>query len=143
MSCKLCLDQNNINDTDIIYSDEYWLVKHSQETNILGYLILQSKRHFLDLSEANQKELSTYGPLLGKLMSALKKTISPNRIYTFTLAEVVPHFHVHIIPATLSLPKAFRGRGIVNYPLEPKVSTALKENMVASILRKLKTQELP
>lgn len=97
-----------------------WRIRHSNETDISGYCILESKRHFLDLSQANESEFLEYGALLAKLMAVQRNVISDcQRIYTFSLAEAVPHFHVHVIPRRSDFPSEFKGRGIMSYPLAP------------------------
>src|SRR5262249_10568754 len=98
---------------------------HSKETNILGYVVLASRRHFLDLSEATDAETESYGKVLGTTMRAIRRVTFCQRVYTFSLGEAVPHFHVHIIPRTASLPRAYRGRGIMSYPLVPPADPAL------------------
>ena len=127
---------------DVIYQDLNWSVRHSQETNILGYLLLESRRHFLDLSQASLSELESYGPLLSAMTGAIRSVIICERVYTFTLAEMVPHFHVHVIPRTAALPPAFRGRGILSYPTTPPPDESLKAEACKRIRRALRATGL-
>jgi diadenosine tetraphosphate (Ap4A) HIT family hydrolase len=128
LACLLCQRQS-LTDPFIVAQTDDWTVRHSRETNILGYLVLESRRHFLDLAESNHSECQSYGPILRAIVAAVRLAVQPVRVYTFTLAEAVPHFHVHIIPRSDSLPRAFRGRGILNYPLEPQADIALIETV--------------
>jgi diadenosine tetraphosphate (Ap4A) HIT family hydrolase len=121
--CLICARQKN--STIVIFENENWIVRHSTETNILGYVLIESKRHFLDFSEATDNETESYGPLLKRVCLALRKLLPAQRIYMITLAEVVPHFHAHVIPRTSQVPKTFRGRGILGYPLVPAADQAL------------------
>lgn len=105
-----------------VYEDACWRIRHSTETNILGYFILESKRHFLDLSEATEQECASYGSLLSHLMGAIRSMTGCERVYTFSLAEAVPHYHLHVIPRGENFPRAYKGRGIMTYPLSPSVS---------------------
>jgi diadenosine tetraphosphate (Ap4A) HIT family hydrolase len=137
-TCGICT-RNSADLTDVlIYEDEHWRVRHSQETNILGYVILETRRHMLDLSQANQAELESYGPLLGKLMKAIRTVTNCERVYSFTLAEMVPHYHVHLIPRTGAIPRAFRGRGILSYPLQPCADKELMLQTCDRLRRALK-----
>jgi len=129
--CKLCDDF--LPEGYVIWEDDYWRIRHSQETNILGYFIIQSRRHFLDLSEGTIEECASYGPVLSDLMKAVREVVDCQRIYTFSLAEAVPHFHVHVIPRAVSFPRAYKGRGIMSYPLEPAASTPLVEEVCARV----------
>jgi diadenosine tetraphosphate (Ap4A) HIT family hydrolase len=126
-------------DEVLIYEDEHWVVRHSGETNILGYVILETRRHILDLSQANECELESYGPLLGRLMKAIRAVTNCQRVYSFTLAEMVPHYHVHLIPRTAAIPRAYRGRGILSYPLKPAADRELMRETCERLRRALKT----
>ena len=121
--CLICARQKN--STIPIFESDHWVIRHSIETNILGYVLIEAKRHFLDLSEATDTEAESYGPLLKRVCGALRTLLPAQRVYTITLAEVVPHFHVHVIPRTNQVPKSFRGRGILGYPLVPAADEAL------------------
>ncbi len=123
--CAICARQTGAE--GYIYLSEHWSLRHSDETDILGYLVLESRRHFLDLSEATEAESTTFGAAVKLSVSAIRAAVDCQRVYSFTLAEAVPHFHVHLIPRTPSMPKAFRGRGVLSYPLTPKADAALTE----------------
>lgn len=136
--CAICrgIAESTKNDTgEHIFQDDQWLIRHASETNILGYLILESRRHFLDLSFADESELQSYATLLARAISAVRTVIKPERVYTFTLSEAVPHFHVHIIPRTDAIPRNYRGRGILSYPLTPSADPALKAETSSLIKR--------
>jgi histidine triad (HIT) family protein len=122
--CPICERQKN---SKPIFESEDWLVRHSAETNILGYVLIEAKRHFLDMAEATKSECASYGEMLQRVTKGIRRMVPAERIYTFTLGEVVPHYHVHVIPRTIQMPRAYRGRGILTYPLEPKADSALIE----------------
>lgn len=122
--CKICAEHAGGHSYKI-YEDENWLVRHSNETNILGYCIIDAQRHFLDLSFAREDELASYGKILGRVTAAIRSVIDCERVYTFSLAEAVPHFHVHVIPRTAELTKKYCGRGIMSYPLSPAADPGL------------------
>ena len=132
--CLICKRQEHEPQKDVILSTDGFVVRHSRETNILGYLVIEARRHILDLTEATEDEAAGYGALLKQVMALIRKLTGAERIYTFSLGEAVPHFHVHVIPRTDSLPRYFRGRGIVSYPLEP----ALKEEQMAEVCKSLR-----
>ncbi len=132
--CLICKRQEDEPDRDIILSTETFVVRHSRETNIFGYLVIEVRRHILDLTEATDDEAVSYGALLKQVMSLIRKLTGAERIYTFSLGEAVPHFHVHVIPRTDSLPRYFRGRGIMSYPLTP----GLKEEQMEEVCKSLR-----
>ena len=131
--CLLCMQ--SIPPGYLIHEGERWRIRHSQETNILGYCILEPVRHFLDLSEAETEELADYSVLLAAIMKAQRETFEDcERVYTFSLAEAVPHFHLHVIPRRKDFIRAYKGRGIMSYPLKPAASPEL----VATVCQQLR-----
>jgi diadenosine tetraphosphate (Ap4A) HIT family hydrolase len=82
-----------------IFEDTLWKVCHAPaESSALGTLILESKRHFLDYSEMNQKERGSFGGMLKIIYVALKQLIPAERIYTIAMMEGAAHFHVWLVP---------------------------------------------
>jgi diadenosine tetraphosphate (Ap4A) HIT family hydrolase len=130
--CNLCLP-----DSHFVFSNNLWRIRHSSETDILGYCILEPQRHFLDLSEAEACEVDCYGKLLACLIKAQRQILKCERVYTFSLAEAVPHFHVHVIPRAEDFLKAYRGRGIMSYPLSPACGTSLVSEVSGRISAQL------
>jgi len=141
LKCAIC---QNIADSSAgyLYESDDWLLRHSVETNIEGYLILESRRHILDLSQASEREIDSYGPALALATRAIRKVTAAERVYTFTLAEAVPHLHVHLIPRGKDMPKAWRGRGILAYPLTPTVNTSTLPEVCKSLRQELRRQIL-
>ena len=133
-NCKICQGQGERADEYVVYEDALWRVRHSRETNIAGYLVLESKRHFLDLSEANDQECASYGGVLKAVTQTIRRVTKCSRVYTFSLAEMVPHFHLHVIPRTNYLPPAYRGRGIMSYPVSP----SLDANVASLVCERLR-----
>ena len=126
--CIICARQKQANNR-VVYEDAHWIVRHSTETNILGYYWVESRRHILDLSEMNAEECASYGLLLKNLMEAMRSVVECKRIYSFALSETVPHFHLHVIPRRPDFPKAYSGRGIMQYPLTPTADPALVDEV--------------
>ncbi|MBU6450649.1 MAG: HIT family protein [Cyanobacteria bacterium REEB67] len=141
MHCTICKLYENDRST-FVYENEHWLLRHSTETNLEGYLILESRRHCLDFAEASEAELASYGPTIGLAMKAIKNVVQPYRIYTFSLAESMPHLHVHLIPRGEDMPRAWIGRGIMAYPLTPAVSGAAMPQICARMKAELKKLSL-
>jgi diadenosine tetraphosphate (Ap4A) HIT family hydrolase len=137
----MCTELERAN-SEPVYQDTHWLLRHARETNILGYLVLVSRRHFLDLSEATDAESASYGKVLRTAIKAIRQIVPCERVYTFTLGELVPHFHVHIIPRTSAMPRAFRGRGILSYPTLPAADSQLVEQVAARLRLSLRRMGL-
>ncbi|HEY9784203.1 MAG TPA: HIT family protein [Candidatus Obscuribacterales bacterium] len=124
-NCPICRRQKSTDLDSVVFESENWIVRHSPETNILGYLLVEAKRHYLDLSEATAAEASTFGPVCKEMAAAIRKITRAERVYSFSLNEAVPHFHTHLIPRTAAIPRRYRARGILAYPLEPTADRTL------------------
>lgn len=82
-----------------IYEDEHWMVCHFVARNaVLGQLVVESKRHFLDFSDMTDDEARSYGVLVKRLYAVLKQVTGAERVYSLILLEGVSHFHAHFIP---------------------------------------------
>jgi diadenosine tetraphosphate (Ap4A) HIT family hydrolase len=111
----------------IVFENEHWIVRHSDETNIAGYVVVEPRRHFLDLSFATPEEAASYGEVLSAAIAAVREVAQPERVYTFSLGESCPHYHLHVIPRREGFPRAYVARGIMQYPLEPTVDVSIRE----------------
>ena len=86
-----------------IYSDEFWMICHAPpEKGPLGTLFVESRRHFLDLSELNDGEASTFAGVLARVYAALRQQVDAERIYLLSTVEGMPHFHAWIVPRPAS-----------------------------------------
>ena len=134
--CSICYRSQDDADHDksVVYSDEYWVVRHSPETNITGYVVIEPRRHFLDMSHATPQEIRAYGNVLAAAMKAVRDVTECERIYTFSLGESVSHYHLHVIPRRKDFPRAYRARGIMQYPLVP----AVDENILEFVCERLR-----
>lgn len=135
--CVICERVRN-DDSLVVCETPDWIVRHSRETNIPGYVLIESRRHYLDLADATDAESASLGPLMKSVISAVRAVTKPERVYTVTLAEAVPHMHIHVIPRTQAVPRAYRGRGILAYPLQPSVDSALLNEVCLSLRRRLR-----
>ncbi|HEY9790816.1 MAG TPA: HIT domain-containing protein [Candidatus Obscuribacterales bacterium] len=119
----------------VVYEDDLFKVSHSIETNILGYFSLETRRHVLHPGEFSKEEATAYGRVLSNLMAAMSQVVDCHRIYTFSLSETVPHFHVHVIPRREDFPRAYSGRGITQYPVQPPADPALVQEVCSRVRR--------
>lgn len=105
----------------LIYANDRFLVRHSLETDILGYLLIEARRHILDAASFETQERRNLGEVLHVATTAIRKVVSPEpfRVYSFTLAEAQPHFHMHLIPRSIDFAEKHVARGIMQYPLAP------------------------
>lgn len=102
MGCFICEKHEGLQGEPpggYIYEDEHWMVCHfPTHIAVLGQLVIESKRHFLDFSDMTEEEAESYGVLLQTVYSVLRRETNAVRIYTLVMLEGADHFHVHLIP---------------------------------------------
>lgn len=89
-----------------IYADEHWTVNHKMPpASLLGWLILQPRRHFEALHELTPLEQQEMMRLATALDKCLFHLLSPAKVYLCLFAESpnCPHVHFHIIPRPVGL----------------------------------------
>ncbi|GIP26695.1 hypothetical protein J23TS9_18250 [Paenibacillus sp. J23TS9] len=102
MSCFICNKHSGTTNQPpggYIYEDDHWMVCHfPAEQSVLGQLVIESKRHFLDFSDMTDEEAKSYGYVVKKIYTILKQMTDAERIYSVITIDGVPHFHAHFIP---------------------------------------------
>lgn len=82
-----------------LLQDETWFVGHGPtEGAPAGTLIVESRRHVLDLEEMPAAEAASFGPLLTRLYPAIKRATGAPRVYLLATMAAVPHFHAWLVP---------------------------------------------
>lgn len=104
-----------------IYDDGLWLVSHSFNSALPGWLILQPHRHVVSLAELTAAEAAALGPLLQRLSAALVSVVGCTKTYVALFADLerFKHIHFHIIPRAADLPTELTGSAIFAYLRKP------------------------
>ncbi len=87
-----------------ILVDELWQADHELTRLLRGYLILKPRRHVHELADLTDAEAATLGPVLRRLLRAMRPVLAPERIYVTSFAETVHHLHFHLIPRYADMP---------------------------------------
>jgi diadenosine tetraphosphate (Ap4A) HIT family hydrolase len=107
--CNICRKQDGLKtgsallDVPIpggyIVEDEHFLVEHAplQESSA-GTVIVEARRHLLDFGDMTPTESADLGPLLHRLIPAIKAATGVERVYYLAVMERAPHFHLWLIP---------------------------------------------
>jgi diadenosine tetraphosphate (Ap4A) HIT family hydrolase len=103
-----------------VYADELWIVNHMiGSAPILGWLILQPRRHVETLHEITTDEQRRMAQLMTYLDSTVRHILAPSKVYVCLFAESAqcPHIHFHVIPRATEI--EIRGPEIFDY--EPQI----------------------
>ncbi|KGA96902.1 diadenosine tetraphosphate hydrolase [Alkalihalobacillus alcalophilus ATCC 27647 = CGMCC 1.3604] len=138
MDCLICAKhfQNN----NILYQDDYWVLTHGPvQSQLLGYLYLEPKRHVENWTEFTDEELRELGPLIKKVETAIQSLIPIERLYSVTISEAVRHIHLHLIPRFEGL--NVKGLALIEQATQQKSqSKELSEKDYELFIKKLKEQ---
>lgn len=98
-SCLMCDKHKLENIPNLIYENEFLVVSHGPlESQILGYLYIELKRHVENWYELLDEEMRAISNILRLISKILKKELNADRVYTVTISEEVKHLHIHVIP---------------------------------------------
>jgi diadenosine tetraphosphate (Ap4A) HIT family hydrolase len=61
-------------------------------------VIVEARRHLLDFGEMTPTESAELGPVLHRLVPAVKAATGVQRVYFLALMERAPHFHLWLVP---------------------------------------------
>lgn len=96
--CPIC-KKNEMFNTNKIFETKKFFVTHGPiESQILGYIYIEPKRHIENWTEFSVTELTEITTLIKEIEVMLKKLLNAERVYTVTISEDVRHLHFHIIP---------------------------------------------
>jgi diadenosine tetraphosphate (Ap4A) HIT family hydrolase len=74
-----------------------------------GWMVVAPVRHVEQWDALDAAELRELGPLLARVSAALRAATPTAKVYVSVFAEVLPHFHVHVIARPPDLPADQRG----------------------------------
>lgn len=74
-----------------------------------GWFIVAPARHVEQVDDLTPEELQELGPLVATTSRALRAETPCARVYVCVFAELLPHFHVHVIARPPELPEDARG----------------------------------
>ncbi|MEK4566281.1 HIT family protein [Alkalihalobacillus sp. FSL R5-0424] len=97
MSCVIC-DKHK--DTKLIlFENDNWIITPGAfDSHIVGYLLLEPKRHIENWYEFNNNELEEMGTFISRVEQGLRSFLDIDRLYVLTISEEVRHLHFHLIP---------------------------------------------
>ena len=138
--CQSCAIYQNPDTAHFIYTDDMWTVNlrlDSPPKPLIGWSVLQPRRHVNNLSELNTKEKETMSHLLSHCDTVLRKVLKVPRIYVCLFSEsAMFHMHFHLIPRRSDLPEEFIGPSIFNlFPSEVETASEVELNNLARQLR--------
>lgn len=101
---------------ELIAHDRHWRVVHAFNSGLLGWLVLTTRRHVLELADLNDAESATLGAWQVQLARALGEELGTSKTYVAEFGEVPGyHLHFHVIPRPHDLDPAMLGPGVFGH----------------------------
>lgn len=82
----------------------------SDPSPLRGWLVLTSERHARGWYDLTPAESAALGPLAARVMAAQRRALGAEHVYAFAIGDVLPHFHLHLVPRFAETPERLRGR---------------------------------
>ena len=125
---------------EAIFVEDGWVVAHSFNSALPGWLVVVPLRHVESLHELEEDEARALGGLLRRVSAALIKVVGCAKTYAVMYAEMpgFNHLHVHVIPRAIDLPKELQGARIFDYLHRPEaewVTQPVREQIAVALRR--------
>lgn len=115
--CLIC-QLNDVDDESVLFRDERWACEVAPGFEVPGWYFLRLRRHALGWSALKQHELTSFGPTVARLMSALEATFDAPARYLMSFGEAYPHLHCVVTVRTDDVPPQSRSGNILSLRAE-------------------------
>ena len=123
LACNICTqneDAKALGDSRV-WASRDWLLRHdSDPCPIVGWLILQPRRHVQGISGLSSREANEFGSLSHFIAKSMEQVLQAPKVYQVAFGESVDHMHVHFIPRYYDLDSKYFGFGIADLQREVK-----------------------
>ena len=90
--CLIChLDDSD--DEAVVFRSDTWACEVAAGYEVPGWFFLRIRRHALGWTALETDELTEFGPVVQRLMTALETAFDAPACYLMTFGEAYPHFH--------------------------------------------------
>ena len=103
-TCALCAGPDG--DAELgrrqVWADDLWRLSTSIGPGevLAGFSYLEPKRHIRHITDLDGPEAATFGPVIARCTSALKRATGCELVYVYVFGGGIDHLHVHLAPHT-------------------------------------------
>lgn len=112
LACELVSGSRAVPGGVLLRRDGFVLHAVAQHTPVRGWLVLTSERHARAWYDLTAEESAAVGALTREVMQAQRAVLGAEHVYAFAIGDVLPHFHLHLVPRFADTPQHFRGRAV-------------------------------
>jgi diadenosine tetraphosphate (Ap4A) HIT family hydrolase len=110
LACDIARDAHPVPGGILLRHAGFVLHALADPTPLPGWLVLTSERHARAWYDLPPAELAALGPLAARVMSAQRRVLGAEHVYAFAIGDLLPHFHLHLVPRFAGTPERLRGR---------------------------------
>ena len=107
LSCPICsLHQDQqMQDRYEIFRNDLWVLRHHPDpAPLLGWFLLDSRRHCSGPIEFTTAEASAWGGAVQQASRLVQRLTQCDRVYAIAFGEGAQHLHLHLIPRVIGDP---------------------------------------
>ena len=82
----------------VVWEDDHWRLSMSRRGYTTGFGYLEPKRHVPYVTDLEGEEAATFGGVLARVTSALRRAAGAELVYVYIFGGGIPHLHVHLAP---------------------------------------------
>jgi diadenosine tetraphosphate (Ap4A) HIT family hydrolase len=82
----------------VVWEDALWRLSMSRRGYTTGFGYLEPKRHVAYVTDLEGEEAATFGTVLARVTSALRRAAGAELVYVYIFGGGIPHLHVHLAP---------------------------------------------
>lgn len=110
LACDLVSGRRGVTGGILWRSGGFALHALADPTPLPGWLVLTSERHARAWYDLDPAELAALGTAAARAMAAQRAVLHAEHVYAFAIGDLLPHFHLHLVPRYAGTPERLRGR---------------------------------
>ena len=106
--CAICAlhDDPESLSQDLIWQSDRWLLRHHPlPAPLVGWCVLDARRHLGGPLDFNNEEAASWGGMVQRASQLVKTLSGCDRVYAIAFGEGARHLHLHLIPRHGSDPR--------------------------------------
>ena len=98
-----------------VYRDDLWMIWHpGPPYPVAGWMTMLTHQHVAGIAHFDDTHAARFGPDLRHFEKVLEEVTGALRIYTATMNESSPHFHLHMVPRYAEMPQDAKAWAVFN-----------------------------
>ena len=112
--CALAAGETSVTHGEV-YRDDLWMIWHpGPPYPVAGWMTMLTHQHVAGIAHFDDTHAARLGPDLRHFEKVLEEVTGALRIYTATMNESSPHFHLHMVPRYAEMPQDAKAWAVFN-----------------------------